>query len=91
MSTTPKLSPKEKKLAERHIYNVQILSAHWKVLSKNDRFIWRRQLRALLALLGMPRQEIDSYMHKDALDIINDWKPFKLRRLRKLVNGRRRQ
>jgi hypothetical protein len=90
--TTAKLSPKEKRKVERLIRNVGNLHDKWSRLSEEGRFIYRQQLRVLLIRLGADRKDISPYLHKDAVDIIIDWKPFKIYRLRKLINnGRRRQ
>lgn len=83
-----KLSPKEKRRVERGIRNIQILSRR-KSLSEVERFIKRQQLRAILLILGADRRRIGYTLKRGALDIILDWKPFKIRRLRKLINGRR--
>jgi hypothetical protein len=81
-----KLSPKEKKRVERGIRNIRILSRQ-PALSDTNRFIKRQQLRVLLIILGAKKP--DKLLQADALDVINDWKPFKIKRLRKLINGRR--
>lgn len=89
---TTKLSPQEKRKAERLIRNIQILHRRWTRLSDTNKFIYRQQLRVLLIRLGADRKSIGPYLRSDALAIIDDWKPFKIYRLRKLINnGRRRQ
>ena len=86
-----KLSPQEKRKVERLIRNVQNLHGRWNRLSDSGKFIFRQQLRVLLIRLGADRRDVGPVLRKDALDVINDWKPFKIRRLRKLINGRRGQ
>lgn len=91
MPQIPKLSPKEKRQAERLIFRIQFLSRQFTRLSDVDRFFYRQHLRSLLIILGTDRKNITPYLRKESLDIVNGWKPFKIRRLRKLINGRRRQ
>ncbi len=82
------LLPKEKRRAERIQKNITFLSksAH---LSETYRFILKQQLRILLMILGV--KEADKKIKVEALDIIRDRWPFKIRRLRKLINNGRRQ
>jgi hypothetical protein len=82
-----KLSSKEKRRLERCINNVQKLE-HIKRPTDIQRFIKKRQVHAILVLLGYHNKPSVKVMG-DALDIINDWKPFKIRRLYKLIYGRR--
>lgn len=83
------LSPQEKRKVERLIRNVRNLHGRWPKLSDSGRFIFRQQLRVLLIRLGADRRYLDPHLRSSALEIITDWKPFKIRRLRKLINGRR--
>lgn len=86
-----KLSLREKKQLEKCISNVQRLSAK-KYLGETDRFIKRQQIRLVLLLLGAIKSDITIRLRAETLDIINDWQPFKILRIRKLIeNGRRRQ
>jgi len=79
-----KLSPKEQRRLERFMRNVSILSRR-ENLAATYRFIMRRQMRAILLLLGSPDPTVK--MIAEALDIMKDYWPFKKRRLRKLING----
>lgn len=83
---SPELTPKEKKRISRYIHNVEMLSYK---PNKNEveTFIMRRQLTALLELLGVRHRDL--LFEARALKIIRDMWPWKERRLRKLVNGRR--
>lgn len=86
--STRKLSSKEKKKVDRCIRNVQYLSKKT-ILTETNSFIKRQQLRYVLLMLGAPRKEIGFELRKQALDIINDWKPFKVWRLKRIIHGRR--
>ena len=89
MNGTQTLSPKEKKRLERFSQNITILSRRSN-LSSTYKFILRQQLRIVLQMLGADRG--DQKLRAEALDILRDLWPFKLRRLRKLIqNGRRQQ
>lgn len=81
-----KLSPKEKRRLERLIRNIRVL-ANRPRLSTRNRFIRRRQLKAVLSILGV--QEPNLILLVETSDIVTDIWPFKLYRLRKLINGRR--
>ena len=85
---TQTLSPKEKRRAERLQKNITFLSKSTQ-LSETYRFILKQQLRILLMILG--EKKADKKTKAEALDILQDIWPFKIRRLRKLIqNGRRR-
>lgn len=86
----PELSSKEKKRLDRFMRNVQRLASHQGKLPGNYDFIMRRQMRAILMILGHPDPR--KILIVDALTIMRSPWPFKKYRLRKLIqNGRRRQ
>lgn len=88
MFGTPKLSPEEKSKLDRLFTNVRSTS-HAKKPTDSQRWFMKHQLRVLLMMLGEShRPELD--LRTKALKIINDVWPFKIYRLRKLIqNGRR--
>lgn len=88
MLETPKLSPEEKSKLKRLIANVQRTSSASKP-TDSQRWFMKHQLRVLLMVLGESKRP-ESDLRNNALGIINDVWPFKIYRLRKLIqNGRR--
>lgn len=71
------LSPKEKRRLERFTQDVQKGSLD---------FIARQKIRIILTILGadQPRNKV---LQAEAVEILQDARPFKEQRLRKLVNG----
>lgn len=82
------LSPVEKRKLDRSIIIVSRLSRRPRV-SDVEGFIMRARMRYILEALGA--QSPSRVMVINGLDIMKDGWPFKIRRLRKLINGRRRQ
>jgi hypothetical protein len=74
-----KLSPEEKRRLERYIIELERGSMD---------FIARQKLRILLTFLGAHRPK-DKILQWEAQKILRDIQPFKERRLRELINGRR--
>lgn len=84
----PKLLPEEKRRVKRFKKNIKFLSRKAN-LSTVHKFILTQQLRILLNILGADNR--DRRLRAEALDILRDWWPFKLKRLRKLIQNGRRQ
>ena len=84
---TTKLSPKEENRLERFMTNVSRLSRK-EILTETNAFIMKQQMRAVLQLLGanFPGKVLIAH----GVEIMRDIWPFKERRLRNLINGRRR-
>lgn len=80
------LSPKEKRRLEKYMKNVSYLSRK-EQLSDNYAFVMKRQMEVILKLLGA--RHVGKVMVADAIDIMRDIWPFKERRLRKIIDGRR--
>ncbi len=78
MINRPKLSPKEEKLLKRCMINVKQVSRG---------FIATQQLKKVLQLLGEKSPE--KIIMGNAREIVCDNWPFKITRLRKLINGQR--
>lgn len=82
------LSPKEKRRVERLRKNIRYLVRKSR-LSDNNRFILRQQIKVLLALLGGDQSDVR--LRATTSDIFKDRWPFKIRRLRKVIENGRRQ
>ncbi len=82
------LLPKEKRRVERLQKNITFLSKSTQ-LSETYRFILKQQLRILLMILGAGA--VDKKIKAEAIAILQDMWPFKIRRLRKLIKNGRRQ
>jgi len=74
-----KLSPEEKRRLERYIIELERGSID---------FIARQKIRIILTLLGAANPK-DKRLHFEVQKILQDVQPFKERRLRELINGRR--
>lgn len=82
------LTPTEKKKLERSFSIVSKLAGRAS-LSEINSFILRQRMRYILVLLGAPNPT--RVMVARGLDVVGDFWPFKERRLRKLIDGQRRQ
>jgi hypothetical protein len=79
-----KLSPEEKRRLERYMHDVK-----WNLRHKGSLdWITQQKLRIALTLLGAERHG-GRMLQDEAKKILWDDQPFKERRLRKLINGRR--
>jgi RAB protein geranylgeranyltransferase component A len=86
MGNNPQLSPREKERLTKCMKSVTSLSRKDK-LSGHNSFAMKHQMRAVLKMLGLPNP--NRVIISEGLDIMRDLMPFKERRLRKLVDGRR--
>lgn len=86
MSKERPLSPLEKRRLNRSLDIVSRLAGR-SILSETNSFIMRQRMRYILVLLGA--KQPNRIMVANGLDIVRDMWPCKVRRLRKLVNGRR--
>ena len=84
-----KLSSIEKKELVKLIRHIQSLCPDKVTCSDIERFCRKQQLKYLLSILKADNRIVDIRLRAAALDIINDWKPFKIRRVRKLINERK--
>jgi hypothetical protein len=82
------LTPAEKKRLERSLSIVSKLAGRDN-LSETNVFILRQRMRHVLRLLGANHP--NRVMVAQGIHIMKDVWPFKERRLRKLIDGRRRQ
>lgn len=80
------LLPVEKRRLHRSIAIVSKLSRE-DTLSNINRYMMRERARLVLRILGA--EEPSKIMLAKGIDIIKDRWPFKIKRLRKLINGRR--
>ena len=81
--SAPELSPKEKRQLKRLKKSITVLSRKPR-LAETYKFILRQQLRILFTMLG--DRDPDKRRQAAALDVLKDRWPFKIRRLRKLIN-----
>ena len=73
-----KLSPEEKRQLERFMSDVK---------TSHVDFITRQKVRIIVNRLG--EEHPSKMLLSEALDILKDEWPFKIQRIRKLINGRR--
>ncbi len=86
MRTPQKLSPEEKKRLGNFMESVTKLSRKEK-LSNGSAFLMKHQMRTIFKVLGSPNPTKIEMVH--GFDVMRDLMPFKERRLRKLLDGRR--
>lgn len=86
MSVIRNLSSVEKKKLEKSLSVIRRLSKQ-SILSDKNAFILKHRMRKVLQILG--EQRPGRIMVARALEIMQDKLPFKIMRLRKLINGRR--
>jgi hypothetical protein len=80
------LLPKEKERLKNFTRSITKL-ARKPILSRGNAFLMRQQMRAVLQMFGVTQP--GKILVGEALEVMQDVWPFKERRLRKLVNGRR--
>lgn len=88
MSKEQSLSPTEKGRLNRSLDIVSRLASK-SVLSETNVFILHQRTRHILIVLGAGRPS--RTLVSDGIEIIKDAWPFKIYRLRKLIDGRRSQ
>lgn len=79
------LTPIEQKKLERSLKIVRTLIRRDE-LSETNEFILRQRMRYILVLLGA--RFVNVFLIVKGIDIMRDFWPFKIRRLRKLVDER---
>lgn len=79
------LTPIEQRKLERSLRIVRSL-ARRETLSETNEFILRHRMRYVLVLLGATY--VNGVLLFKGMEIIRDFWPFKIRRLRKIVNDR---